>query len=127
MFFYIVIIGLSAHIVSAASGFGGGFQAFGGRITNTKALNIQTIEESNYTCAVYGSSITIEPVGKGSETNFLIPATIKSSTNTYARSGQWILGLFNMSPTTVTCTFRGTPPNVQTTQISPITLYGTSR
>lgn len=100
---------------------------FGGRITNTKATEIQSMESSNYKCTVPGTTITIKPVTKSSPTTFLIPSSVKSKTNTTARAGQQIKGLYSQSKTTITCIYQGYPPSQSTVQLTPITMYGTSR
>ncbi len=105
----------------------GASKPFGGTIMNTKATEIQSLESSNYKCVVPGSSITIKSKGpKGAPTTYLIPAAVKSKTNTTARAGQAIKGLYSTSKTTITCIYQGYPPSTTTTQLTPITMYGTS-
>lgn len=102
-------------------------KAFGGKIINVKATEIQSLEESNYNCNVPGTSITIKPVTKGSPNTFLIPTSVKSRTNTTPRAGQQIKGLYSQSKTTIICKFRGTPPSSTSVTLTPITMYGTSK
>lgn len=121
LFVFALIVGFER--VSAASS----TKAFGGRITNTKATEIQSMESSNYKCTVPGTSITIKPVTKSSPTTFLIPSGTKSKTGTTPRAGQVIKGLYSQSKTTITCIYQGSPPSQSTVQLTPITMYGTSR
>lgn len=120
---FVFLLVVAFEIVSAA----GATKPFGGRITNTKATEIQSMENSNYKCTVPGTSITIKPVTKSSPTTFLIPSSVKSKTNTTARAGQQIKGLYSQSKTTITCIYQGYPPSQSTVQLTPITMYGTSR
>ncbi len=118
--------GGGAASASITSGSSKATFSFGGRILHNKAIEIQTLESTNYKCIVPGTSITILPVGK-SPTSFLIPAMIKSATNTKPASGQKILGLYSQTQTTITCIFQGKPPTTTTVQLTPITYFGTSK
>lgn len=119
----ILIVIVAFDTVSAATA----TRPFGGRITNTKATEIQSLENSNYKCVVPGTTITIKPVTRSSPTTFLIPSGVKSKTGTTARAGQVIKGLYSQSKTSITCIYQGYPPSETTTTLTPITLYGTSR
>ncbi len=114
---------------ASAFSFGGTSKALGGKITrSTRATNIESIENSNYKCTVAGSSFSLKPVGTGnSTTNYMVPAGTTSRTRNMMQEGQWLLGMFNISPTTITCVFQGTPPNEQTTDLNSVSLYGTSK
>ncbi len=119
----ILLVVIAFDTVSAASA----TRPFGGRIVNTKATEIQSMQSSNYRCIVPGTTITINPIGSTAPTTYLIPATVKSKTGYSARAGQQIKGLYSQSKTTITCIFQGTPPSTATVQLTPITMYGTSR
>jgi hypothetical protein len=110
-------------MVSAASA----SKTFGGKIINTKATEIQSMENSNYKCAVPGTTITIKSNLNSSPTTYLIPSSVKSKTRSYPKAGQQILGLYSQSKTTITCKYQGYPPSQSTVQLTPITMYGTSK
>src|SRR3989344_8444416 len=65
---------------SAPSSFSGGIRGgfFGGRIINMKATEIASLEAADYTCAVFGSSISIVPIGSpaGTPTSYFIPSYV---------------------------------------------------
>lgn len=122
--FVIVITAMVLYHTGNASAVG---KPFGGKIINTKAIEISSLENSNYKCIVPGSTITIKPVTSSSPSTFFIPAAVKSRTNTSPRAGQQIKGLYSQSKTTITCIFQGTPPSTTTTTLTPITLFGTSK
>ncbi|MEK7105765.1 MAG: hypothetical protein AAB895_00220 [Patescibacteria group bacterium] len=119
----ILLIVVAFDTASAA----GATRPFGGRITNTKATEIQSLENSNYKCTVPGTTITIKPVTRSSPTTFLIPSGVKSKTGYTPRAGQQIKGLYSQSKTSIVCIYQGYPPSQTTTQLTPITMYGTSR
>ncbi len=124
-FSVIVIFFGSISVASAISQ----YKSFGGRITNSqKATEVEDIENSNYKCAVPGTSITIRAIGKkGIPTTYLIPANVSSKTKHRMQNNQLILGLYGQNKTSITCIFQGTPPSEQTTNLSPIQMYGTSK
>jgi len=101
---------------------------FGGRIIYTKALRIQTLEATNYSCAVSGTSIEIKPIGSppGTPTSYLIPSGTISKTKTTPMASQLILGKYS-GKTPITCTYKGYPPNIQIVNLDNITLFGTSK
>lgn len=114
---------LALPVLVQAAYFG---KPFGGRILKTTAFQIQTLENMNYGCIVPGSSLAISPF-KNNPTDYLVPLNISSRTNIPIRSGQWILGLYGQTKSTVTCIFQGEPPATQTVNLNPIKLFGTSR
>jgi hypothetical protein len=63
----------------------------GGKITATKAVKIETLEASGYTCYVDGKTIQTNPIVKGSD-SYIIPLGIKSKTGYETKEGQWIIG-----------------------------------
>jgi len=99
---------------------------FGGKIINDKAIEIQALESANFQCVVPGSSITIYPIGS-SPVSYIIPYGVVSKTGTTPSSGQWILGLYSLTKTSVTCIFQGVPPVTTTISLDTISLYGTSK
>lgn len=120
LFLLLLTISNTADAVSARKG-------FSGKILNTKATEIQSMEDANYKCIVLGKTITIKPTKSSDPTSYFIPAIVKSKTNNSIRSGVNILGLYSQSKTTITCIFQGTPPSSTTVQLTPITMYGTSK
>lgn len=129
---YVVSFGIIAIFlgsVSVVAAFSQ-YKSFGGRITNTTANEVEETENSNYKCAVPGTSISIRTVGmkKKGTMSFLIPANVQSKTNTRTKNNQWILGLTGQGQSTVNCIFQGTPPNEKTVNLdSSIDMYGTSK
>ena len=101
---------------------------FGGKITNTKATQIEELENSGYTCHMVGSSITVRPIGSPAmtPTEYFIPSSVKSKTITTIKYNQWILGKYS-GKTTITCT-RICPPAFCTTTVTldTVTYFGTS-
>ncbi|MFH1608915.1 MAG: hypothetical protein ABH951_02795, partial [Patescibacteria group bacterium] len=97
---------------------------FGGKIINTKALEIKTLESSNYHCNVSGETLEVNPI-KG-PSSFAISSGTQNKTGYKIRSGQWIIGKYS-GKTTITCIFQGEPPSTQTVTLDTITLYGTSK
>lgn len=98
---------------------------FGGRIIKTTATKVQSLENSGWACVVPGTSIDIRPI-KG-PVSYLIPAFVRSKTNTTPASGQQIIGKYS-GKTPIVCT-RACPPAVCTTTVTldTITLFGTSQ
>jgi hypothetical protein len=123
----VLVILVSIKITYAAFNISKGF---GGKITQTKATEIQNAESAGYTCKVPGTSITIKPVGNY-PTTYVIPSSVKSKTNTTTRSNQWILGLYSQTKTTITCTKPCPPPPgnecIKTVSLNTISLFGTSK
>jgi len=98
---------------------------FGGKITKTKASEIESLENDGYTCDLSGTSIEIDPI-KG-PSSYIIPASTTSKTGYATRTGQWILGKYS-GKTTVTCTKQcGETECTSTVTLDTITLFGTSR
>jgi len=116
----IFVVLASIQIVYAYSTAG---QLFAGKIVNTKATEIQRLEDENYSCNVPGSSITIQSY-KG-PTSYLIPSGTSAKTGTVA-DGHLIMGKYTSSSATVTCIYRGYPPREQTVTLNKITLFGAS-
>lgn len=96
---------------------------FGGKITNTKALRISTLEKQGYKCTVPGETIEIKPIKSG-VTSFLIPSNVKSKTGYKTNVGQWILGKY-YGVSSITCARDGYDTVYVT--LDTITLYGTSK
>ena len=74
--FVTLLLLTSIKVTYASSG-----RFFGGKIVQTKSIEIQKLESTGYTCHVMGSTITIKPVGPY-PTSYMIPSFIKSKTNT---------------------------------------------
>jgi len=119
----VLVILVSIKIAYASLGI---YKGFGGKILDSKATEIQTLEDSDYWCAVPGTSITIKPIGNY-PTSYVIPYSVKSKTNTTPRSGQWIIGLYSPIKTTVTCILQSYPWTSTTVTLDTISLYGTSK
>ena len=98
-------------------------QLFAGKIMNTKATEIERLENENYSCNVPGSSITIQSY-KG-PTSYLIPSGTSAKTGT-VMDGHLIMGKYSSGSATVTCIYRGYPPRSQTVTLNKITLFGAS-
>ncbi len=112
------ILLISIKIVYASSG-----RVFGGRIINTKALQIQTLE-ATYNCFIPGTTIEIKSV-RG-PTSYMIPWSVKSKTNTTPTSGQQIIGKYS-GKTSITCTLKTYPWSETTVSLDTIYLFGTSK
>lgn len=127
--FYILLIVflvfVSTRIVSASFSLG---RVFGGRIVNTKALEIQALESSGYQCYMPGTSISILPIGSpaGTPTSYFIPSFVISKTRTTTRTGQLIMGRY-LGKTIIPCIFPSSPPMVISVSLDIITLFGTSK
>ncbi|KKQ88029.1 MAG: hypothetical protein UT09_C0005G0011 [Parcubacteria group bacterium GW2011_GWF2_38_8] len=111
----------AARAPSVSAGF------FGGRIINTKALEIEALEGVNFECIVVGSTISIIPIGSpaGTPASYFIPTFITSKTRTTPSVGQLILGKYS-TKTPITCIFKGIPPVTVVVNLDTITLFGTS-
>lgn len=99
-------------------------QSFGGRIIMTKALEIQTLESSGFTCTVPGTTIQVKPI-KG-PSSYIIPYGVKSKTNTTPSVGQQVIGKY-AGKTSVICILEGDPPITITVTLDTINLFGTSK
>jgi hypothetical protein len=120
---FVFIIFVSFKIVYAYSGSFG--EIFGGKITNTKATEIEELENAGYQCETNGSTITINPI-KGGETYF-IPDGVNSVTRNTIATGQWILGKYS-GTTTITCTKEcGETECTDTATLNNITMFGNSK
>lgn len=111
---------------SSGSGITGG--VFGGRVVNTKAIEIQMLEESGFQCMVPGTSITILPLGSptGTPISYLIPIGVTSRTRNSIDTGQLILGKY-FGQVAITCVYPSLPPVITSVGLSTITLFGTSK
>ncbi len=116
---------ISARIVSAYSFFGG---FFGGKITNTIAAPIMELELKGYACPMFGTSISITPIGSptGTPTDYFIPSYVTPKTRTIPTINQLILGRYNGNQEIITCvnSFSG---QIETVSLETIDLFGTSR
>lgn len=96
----------------------------GGKIIDTTAIQIQTLEDASFTCVVPGTSISIIPFN-GSPTDYLIPFNVTPKTETTPNINQFILGIYNTAPTPVTCTNDETGATV-IVNLNAISYFGTS-
>jgi hypothetical protein len=99
---------------------------FAGKITNTKATQIDSLEKANYACTVVGETIEIKPQSSKYPTSYMIPIGIKSSTKNKISINQKIIGKYK-GKTEITCIFRGTPPSTTVVTLDTISLYGNSK
>lgn len=99
--------------------FFGGY--FGGKIINSKASRIETLENSNYSCAVPGTTIEIQPQ-KGPK-SYLIPKTITSKTKEKIKKGQNIIGTY-IGITPIICIYNGYPPSMKLVILPTVKIYG---
>jgi hypothetical protein len=101
-------------------------KSFGGRIIQTKALEIQELEAMGYICMVPGSSISITPIGSPAGTPisyFILP----SKTNTTPMVGQLILGKYSMMKIVIPCIRAGYPPMFSSVSLNKVTIFGVSK
>jgi len=97
---------------------------FGGKITNTKASEVQDLENQGYQCVINGSTITINPL-RGVETYFIPTGTTSKTGNTPA-TGQWIMGRYG-GQSTITCTKQcGETTCTDIVILDTITMFATS-
>ncbi|MFA5936831.1 MAG: hypothetical protein WC822_03060 [Candidatus Paceibacterota bacterium] len=120
----IFLVFVSANVVDASFSFG---KFFGGKIISTKATEIQILEGSGYTCPMYGTSISIVPIGSpaGTPTSYYIPSYVTPMTRTTPMTGQQILGVYG-GQTMISC-FITYPPDIRVVSLTSIILFGTSR
>ena len=122
-----LIIFISFEIAHASTTPVSSGKIFGGKIVQTKSIEIQKLESTGYTCHVMGSTITIKPVGPY-PTSYMIPSFFKSKTNTTLRTGQWIIGKYTGDKDTITCTKQcGETLCVSTVTLDIVSLFGTSK
>lgn len=100
---------------------------FGGKITDSqKASKIKELENSNYSCAVAGKSIEINPQKKTFPTSYYIPPSVTSKTKNQLMNNQQIIGKYS-GKTTITCIFNGEPPTTQIVTLDTMKIYGNSK
>lgn len=121
----VFLLFVSARMVFAASYFG---NLFGGRIIYTKAVEIEAWESAGYTCPMFGTSISIMPIGSpfSTPTSFFIPSFVTPKTRTTPAPHQLIIGKYS-GQMTIICILPSNPPDVQTVSLDTIILFGTSR
>lgn len=100
---------------------------FGGEIINDKALEIETLEDSEFICDLQGGeSIEIDPTGSstGTPTSYFIPADVRSETDAFPAEGELILGNYDSNKkTSITCTLMDYSVTVE---LDTISYYGVS-
>ncbi|MCM2338930.1 MAG: hypothetical protein NDI62_00530 [Burkholderiales bacterium] len=121
----IFLVFASTSTAFAYSSFG---RMFAGKITNTKATEIAQWEAAGYICPMFGTSISIIPIGSphGTPVNYFIPSYISSATRTNPSLSKLIIGRYS-GQTMITCTLYSDPPQTQTVSLNTINLFGTSR
>ena len=122
-FAVVFLVFLNTKTVFAYSSFG---KVFAGKIIHTKDIEIQTLEFAGYICPVFGSSISIIPMGSplGTPTSYFIPFGTYSKTGYSVRTGQLIMGKYSWK-TPIACVHPA--GSVQTVWLDTISLFGTSR
>ncbi|KKP72779.1 MAG: hypothetical protein UR70_C0004G0022 [Candidatus Nomurabacteria bacterium GW2011_GWB1_35_20] len=92
------------------------------------ALEIAEMEAAGYICPLFGTSISIVPIGSppGTPTSYFIPSYITPRTRTTPAIRQLILGRYS-GQTMITCTLPSDPPITTTVSLDTINLFGTSR
>jgi len=124
----IFLVFASVKVVFAFSSFG---SVFGGRIIDTKAVAVRTLENIGYICGMeyFGTSLEILPLGSppGTPTSYYIYNYTHSKTRTIPMSGKLIMGKYFGKMTQI-CR-KPCPPGecLQTVTLDVITLFGTSR
>ena len=113
------------NTVFAYSSFG---SIFGGRIINTKALEIESLEGTGYRCYVPGTSITISLIGSplGTPTSYFIPSFVMSKNGSLPAVGKLIMGKY-MGKTMISCIYPSNPPMFTSVSLDTITLFATSK
>jgi len=121
----IVFLFVSTQIVFAISNSFLKDAFFGGKITNTKATEIEEKENGGYSCDLNGgTSITINSI-KG-PTTYIIPSTTTSKTGRGVGSGKWIIGKYD-GQTMITCKKScGDAECMDYVNLNKISLFGTS-
>jgi len=100
-------------------------KSFGGKITNNKSLQIQTLENSGYKCTVTGKTITAR-TQNGIMKEFYISPGVRNVPGYGTIANQQILGLFSTVKTPITCILEGEPPVTTIVNLDTIRYYGTS-
>lgn len=118
---FIFILNFSLVNASTISNANVSRTSFGGKITQTKSIEIEQKESLGYKCEVPGQTITIRSVN-GYSKSYLIPMAVKNKSAKTISVGKWILGLKGSS-VPITCT-----NTTITTIVSlpSIILFGTS-
>lgn len=119
---------LTTSTAPITAGTKGGSGIFGGKIVNTKAVEIEKAEFNGFTCDLEGgSSLSIVPI-KG-PTSFFIPFSTTSKTKRNPRQNGLIMGRYN-STKTISCKKACPPPEGKECSLpillDKISLYGTS-
>ena len=113
------------NIAHASSG--AGKKAFGGIIIDEEAARLTELESTGYNCAVPGDTFDIKPVGKSSTGPYLVPPGVTARGGGTPAPGRWVLGLYNLTPTIVTCINDDPYIPPVTVNLFPITIFGVSR
>jgi hypothetical protein len=111
------------HFSKAA--FGAGSKPFGGKIIDEESIRITTLEASGFACVVPGDTFDIKSV-YGPTGPYLIPAGVTARGGGAAFPGRWVMGLYGLSKTAITCTNEATGATV-IVYANPITIFGVSK
>jgi hypothetical protein len=122
---FLIFVGTNIVYSYSSSTFG---RLFGGKIISMKATQIEELEASGYICSMFGTSISIKPIGSraGTPTSYFIPSYVSPKTRTTPGSGKLIIGKYS-GQEIITCTLPGEPPLTETIVLNTITFFGTSR
>jgi hypothetical protein len=125
---FVILSLMIFNVTQAASSTSGGKKPFGGKITDEEALQISTLEDSGWDCAVPGDTFDIRAYGKSPTGPYLVPAGVSSRSGGAPAPQKWVLGFYNQTQTRITCT-RSCPPYtcVTTVGLYPISLFGLSK
>jgi hypothetical protein len=125
---FILLFILILFSIKVASAFGsysmyGG--VFGGKITSTKAVEIEALESVGYICDLNGTSLSLRPMRGPS--SVIIPFHVRPKTRTVPGVGKSILGRY-AGKTTVTCRMPcGATECVDMVILDTVTYFGTSK
>lgn len=121
-FFVVILIFISFSDTSYAFF---GRSIFGGRITNTKATEIENLENDGYDCKINGSTISLKSI-KGPKSYFIPSGTVAKSKNS-VRGNQLIIGQYSENET-ITCTKNeGEDQQTETVSLPKINIFNVSR
>ena len=126
VFTLLIIFGLF-FVAKTSFAFSFSLKMFGGEITDTRATEIENLEDEGWSCNVPGTSITIKSIT--GPTTYLIPDGEEAKSGGDEREdGQRILGLYDgQEKTTITCTRPcGVSLCTTTVDLNTIKLFGTS-
>lgn len=93
-----------------------------------KAKEITSAESDGHVCASVGRTFNIKPVSGGGITGpYLVQSGITGKGWDNISMGKWILGKYNSTPTTITCTHPDPKIPPKTINVYSVTIFGTSK